>query len=227
MSSDGAGTSSGTVRACFTAAAEGFVSVVSSVSGVSSAGGDGRPGDAWARPGLGEWTVRDLVGHTSRALSTIEAYLADPADPPDEIVLRDPVEYLLAVPRFPQGGAAIAERGRQAGAALGDDPAAAVRALASRVMGLVAGTADEAPVRLPLGGATLLAYLPTRTFELTVHSLDVARALSMGPPAVLATPVAACLELAAAVASRRGDGPAVLLALTGRGALPDDFSILS
>jgi hypothetical protein len=29
----------------------------------------------WAAPGLGEWTVLDLVGHTSRALTTVEDYL--------------------------------------------------------------------------------------------------------------------------------------------------------
>src|SRR5918995_2235197 len=29
------------------------------------------------RPALGEWTVRDLVGHTLRAVSTVEAYLTD------------------------------------------------------------------------------------------------------------------------------------------------------
>ena len=158
------------VRACFAAAAEGFVSGVGSVADA----GD----DVWTGPGLGEWTVRDLVGHTSRALSTIETYLADP---PDEIVVTDPVDYLLAVRQFPQGGAAIAERGRQAGAALGSDPPAAVAALASRVRALVAATPDEAPLRLVLGGATLVTYLPTRTFELTVHTLDLARPVGVAP----------------------------------------------
>src|SRR5215217_7053684 len=37
-------------------------------------------GDRWAEPGLGEWDVRALVGHTSRSLLTVEAYLARPAD---------------------------------------------------------------------------------------------------------------------------------------------------
>ena len=32
---------------------------------------DGR----WTEPGLGEWDVRSLVGHTSRALLTVETYL--------------------------------------------------------------------------------------------------------------------------------------------------------
>ncbi|MBM0259661.1 hypothetical protein JNW89_26115, partial [Micromonospora sp. 4G55] len=37
-------------------------------------------GDRWSRPGLGDWDVRALVGHTSRSLSTVEEYLARPAD---------------------------------------------------------------------------------------------------------------------------------------------------
>ena len=36
-------------------------------------------GDRWSRPGLGEWDVRALVGHTSRSLLTVEMYLARPA----------------------------------------------------------------------------------------------------------------------------------------------------
>ena len=37
-------------------------------------------GDRWEAPGLGEWSVRDLVGHTSRSFLTVEAYLGRPAD---------------------------------------------------------------------------------------------------------------------------------------------------
>ena len=37
---------------------------------------DGR----WDEPGLGEWSVRDLVGHTSRSFLTVESYLATPAE---------------------------------------------------------------------------------------------------------------------------------------------------
>src|SRR4051794_18749839 len=35
--------------------------------------------DQWAQPGLGVWTVRDLVGHGSRSLLTVETYLGRPA----------------------------------------------------------------------------------------------------------------------------------------------------
>ncbi len=39
-----------------------------------------RVGDRWAAPGLEEWDVRSLVGHASRSLLTVEAYLAAGAD---------------------------------------------------------------------------------------------------------------------------------------------------
>jgi hypothetical protein len=54
-------------RAAFTDAAEWFVRSVALV------------GDRWNRPGLGEWDVRGLVGHTSRSLLLVEACLARPA----------------------------------------------------------------------------------------------------------------------------------------------------
>src|SRR2546429_5795700 len=54
-------------RRAFTDAAEWFVRTAALV------------GDRWDRPGLGEWDVRALVGHTSRSLVTVETYLARPA----------------------------------------------------------------------------------------------------------------------------------------------------
>ena len=48
------------------------------------------PQDAWGGPGLGEWTLRDLVGHTSRSLVTVIDYLARPVA--DEVV---PVSILF------------------------------------------------------------------------------------------------------------------------------------
>lgn len=75
----------------------------------------------WNQSALGVWTVRDLVGHTSRALLTVESYLgptlqARTADLPDAVAYFDAAAAALADP------AAVAERGRQAGATLGDAP---------------------------------------------------------------------------------------------------------
>lgn len=200
------------VRACFAAATEGFLAAVSQV-----------PDDKWDAPGLGEWTVRQLVGHTARAFSTVGTYLSTP---PTEITVHDPRQYLQALRTSLADHAAVAARGREAGAALGEDPKAAVRALAERVGALVAKTPDDAPLAMALGGTTLLAYLPTRTFELTVHTLDLVTALGVEVPAVLDAPIAASTTLLVSSAAGGPDGVTLLMALTGRRSLPAGFSLV-
>ena len=180
--------------------------------------------EQWDRPGLGVWTVRDLVGHTTRALLTVESYLEQPA--PDTIGLETATDYWLAALASPYAvPEQVAERGRQAGAALGPDPLAAVRQAVERVLPLVARTDDAQLLATPFGGMRLRDYLSTRAFELVVHSLDLATALGqpLEPPA---ESLSEALALAASLAARRGSGPAVLLALTGRASLPAGFSLL-
>ena len=74
-------------------------------------------GTRWEQPGLGEWDVRALVGHAGRALLTVEAYLDRPAEA---------MEVSSAAANFHGArsvvdGADVAERGRDAGRALGPD----------------------------------------------------------------------------------------------------------
>jgi hypothetical protein len=87
-------------------------------------------------------------------------------------------------------------------------------------------TADgEQLVQSAAGGMRLSAWLATRTFELTVHTLDIAAATGIAAastPRALAD--AACL--AARIAATVGTGETVLRALTGRGTLPNGFSVL-
>lgn len=202
------------VRADYRQAAEGFLALVSSLGP-----------DDWTTPALGTWTVRDLVGHTARALLTVEAYL-DPVRTTEQPSVADAAGYLRAAAAALADPAAVAERGRQAGAALGDQPSEAVAAITQRVLPLVDGSRDDALVTTPVGTMTLVGYLPTRTFELIVHSLDLAAATGAGTPAALAGPLPGCLQLAARLAAEQGHGAPVLLALTGRRALPDGFSVL-
>jgi uncharacterized protein (TIGR03083 family) len=202
------------VRQRFRDAAGAFVDVLAAVSE-----------EGWTEPGLGVWSVRDLAGHTSRALVTVENYL-DPATTADEPALSDAVDYFRAAASGLADADAIAERGRQAGAALGDDPHATVAALAERVLALVDSSPDDALVTSPMGTITLVAYLPTRTFELAVHTLDLAAATGLAVPAALAAPMRASLHLAADLADVRRSTADVLLALTGRRPLPQGFSIL-
>lgn len=204
--------SEGSVSDVFERAASGFVEAVSSL----------RDAD-WSRPALGEWDVRALVGH-SRALSTVDTYLANGGGAPQ---LDDPIEYFLAVladPTDPERrarlDAAVAERGQQAGAELGENPARAVTQLAERVGTLVRASAADAPVATPAGTMTLSTYLPTRSFELTVHTLDLTRAVDLPTPAVLGPPMSAACELAGRLAARRSNVADILLGVVGRDVPP-------
>jgi uncharacterized protein (TIGR03083 family) len=183
---------------------------------------DRLPADGWERPGLGVWDVRALTGHASRSLITVSTYIRRPAAVE---ALASPEEYYaLAASISAADSGAVEQRGRDAGAALGDDPAAAVRELAEAAIADV--DRDDDPLIETIGGGMRLsAYLPTRSFELVVHSLDLAEATGVeytapGPALVEA------LELAARIANARGDGARVLRALTGRTGLPEAFSVV-
>ncbi len=196
-------------RAAFRAASAWFLTTVDGV------------GDRWSEPGLGEWTVRDLVGHTSRSLVTVETYLAAE---PGEVTVASALDYYLAI-REASTGPAVAERGRQAGAAMGADPVGFLAGLAERVLAKVESAADDAFVATIAGGMRLIDYLPTRTFELVVHTADLAAALDApsDPPAEAAD---SALHLAAQLAREHGAAVDVLLALTGRRPLPAGFTLV-
>lgn len=175
-------------------------------------------------PGLGDWDLRALIGHTSRSLVTVSTYLRTPAETAD---LADAVEYYAAVREFlaNAGGDDVTERGVQAGRALGDDPAAEVDRLAAQVLSDLDGVGD--PIIKVFGGygIRLSDYLDTRVFELVVHSLDISRAT--GVPADLPRDaLRSATLLAASTAVHFGDGEALLLVLTGRASLPAGFSVV-
>jgi uncharacterized protein (TIGR03083 family) len=178
-------------------------------------------GDRWDRPGLGEWDVRALVGHTSRALLTVETYLARPAAAVDLTSAPDYFRAISAAAAAP----AVAARGRDAGTALGSDPAAAVAEIAERVLALVDTQDGTEVVATIAGGMRLGDYLPTRTFELTVHTADLATALGL-PLDVPATAAAQALHIVADLALTGGLAGPLLLAATGRPGLPAGFSVL-
>jgi uncharacterized protein (TIGR03083 family) len=182
------------------------------------------PASAWDGPGLGEWDLRSLVGHASRSLITVSTYLQQPADHED---IHTPQEYYVRVNPAALGLApeGVLERGRQAGRDLGDDPAATVDGLMSRVLDELGGAGDPLISVIGGGGIRLHTYLPTRTFELAVHGLDIARAvgISYTPPADV---LEVATVLAARIAASEGHGETVLLALTGRTELPSPFSVV-
>lgn len=178
-------------------------------------------GDRWADPGLGEWDLRSLVGHTSRALLTVESYLARPAS---SVAVPSAVGYFVAT-RSLAAGPDVAARVRDAGAALGADPAAAVAAVVARVVPLVEGCTGDEVIETIAGGMRLVDYLPTRTFELVAHTTDLAAALEVAPD-VPARPALQALTLASALAVEAGASGPLLRAVLGRTGLPAGFTVL-
>jgi len=181
----------------------------------------GQVGDRWDAPGLGEWDLRALVGHASRSLLTVETYLARPA-PDAEVPSAE--AYYTAIQTLTTGPA-VTQRGRDAGAALGDDPAAAVGVVAARVVPLVERADGSELLTTLAGGMRLRDYLPTRVLELAVHGADIAVALGLAPD-VPASTGAGALALVAALAAAQGRSGPLLLATTGRRGLPPGFSVL-
>jgi uncharacterized protein (TIGR03083 family) len=182
------------------------------------------PASGWDGPGLGDWDLRALVGHASRSLITVSTYLTTTASRED---VTSPHDYYAKIRGYASnaGSAAIIERGRQAGRDLGPDPAATVDALLDKALGDLDGVDD--PLIAVIGGLgiRLSNYLPTRTFELAVHGLDIVRASGVEfslPDEVLDQ----ATVLAARVATAIGQATPVLLALTGRSTLPDPFSVV-
>jgi uncharacterized protein (TIGR03083 family) len=178
-------------------------------------------GDRWDRPGLGEWDVRALVGHTSRSLLTVEMYLARPAG---TVEVASAGDYFRAT-RAAAADPAVAARGRDAGSALGSDPAAAVAEIAGRVLPLVDTRDGMELVTTIAGGMRLADYLPTRTFELAVHTADLATALGV-PLDVPATAATQALRVVTDVAVAGGRAGSLLLLATGRQGVPAGFSVL-
>lgn len=168
------------------------------------------------QPGLGEWSVRALIGHTGRAITTVTDYLGATGTPAATVL-----DYYRLAPSW--DAAAIAQRGRDAAAALGDHPVAALAAAATPVRTAVSVAADQAPLRTPVGVMALEEYLPTRTFELTVHTCDLAVALGLPPVPPLGPATSALRILGQAAGPRLGT---VLLSLTGRRQLPAGFTLL-
>lgn len=147
------------------------------------------PGEAWTRPALGEWDLSQLVAHLVGCVSRISAYLDEPVSGP---VAVDRVAYWRYDADAESPG--IARRAVQRAAQVDAETLPALfaegwRAAAERASGLPADhvlTTFRGPMRLD-------EYLATRVLEVTVHHIDVRRALDL-PPA--STPAAARITMA-------------------------------
>lgn len=172
----------------------------------------------WELPGLGVWSVRELTAHTLRAFTTIEKYVA--AEPTVDRLITDAADYYRIILSDPNIHSAVAQRGRDAGTRL-TDPVGESEATAQRVLALVASTADDDVVETLVGQMMFIEYLATRAAELAIHNLDLQRAT--GQP--LALPIATS-SMVVGLMAELAEPLTLLSALTGRGSLPSDYSVL-
>ena len=139
--------------------------------------------DAWRGPGLGSWTMTQLVAHMVRGASRIDQYLDQPVDGP---VAADRITYWHGVA---DEAAAVAQRAVTE--AEGVDPATLPARFATAWHRSV-DRAQQLPadhvVATLRGPMRLDEYTATRVVEMAVHHTDVARALSVPP---VMTPAAA------------------------------------
>ncbi|SMO45086.1 maleylpyruvate isomerase N-terminal domain-containing protein [Propioniciclava tarda] len=202
-----------TAEAWFTDATQGVLELVEQI-----------PAGTWDVPGLGDWTLRELVAHTGRSWTLLGTYLAEPT--PGAVGVGTAASYVARGLVQPGIHAGVLARGREDALGLGDDPATTLRGFAAEAMALVAATPPGrlVPTRicpLPLG-----EFVKTRAFELTVHGLDIARAAGLPIPEALDRATGPALALASEIAAERGLAAPLLLAAAGREPLPAGFTLL-
>ena len=198
------------VRETFEEAARTFVNLVQRI-----------PQGRWDGPGLGEWNLRALVGHTSRSLVTVETYLGQPVETEE---VPGPAAYYVGIAGIDHAG--VVGRGVAAGQALGENPAQFVADLAERVLAQV-DNAGNPLIHTAAGGMYLESYLSTRTLELVVHSLDLAAAVpDIEQPEFSDQLLGEVARVAATAGVLLGHGVEMMLAFTGRGTLSPGFSVV-
>ena len=198
------------VRETFEEAARTFVNLIQRI-----------PQGRWDGPGLGEWNLRALVGHTSRSLVTVETYLGQPVETEE---VPGPAAYYVGIAGIDHAG--VVGRGVAAGQALGENPAQFVADLAERVLAQV-DNAGNPLIHTAAGGMHLESYLSTRTLELVVHSLDIAAAVpDIEQPEFSDQLLGEVARVAATAGVLLGHGVEMMLAFTGRGTLSPGFSVV-
>lgn len=179
--------------------------------------------DQWDAPGLGEWTVRSLVGHTSRAITLVNEYAS--VDPSSADML-DAMGYYRAALAGHGVHSSVAQRGVAAGVALGTDPAEAVRLLVQQISAMLQDPSTRpSSFTTPMGTVGYQQYLRTRVLELVAHGDDLARAIGITELPVKPDTRRMVLGLITDVVVARGDGSVVTAALLGRTALPAGYSM--
>lgn len=167
----------------------------------------------WGGPGIGEWSVLELVAHTNRVYRTLLDYIEGPVKDPTPIASAP--EYFRIVLAEQTPHLHIADRGREEGASYrGRDPMMITEDLAARAMKMVEAAPADTVMHLFVGEMVLPQYLATRIVELVVHGLDLAAAIGLptDPPREAST---VALSVLAALAGP-GDLSALVRLLSGR-----------
>lgn len=167
--------------------------------------------DGWDRPGLGEWTVRELVAHADRAYRTVIDYLTGETVDPTPIATA--AEYFRIVLAEETPHVHIAARAKRE-ATTHEDWVVATDELALHCEKLIVDTPGDAICHLMVGEMELAQYLATRVVELVVHGMDLADAIGLEvnpPPASAQVVVQVLLDLAGEAGMAHG-----IRALTGR-----------
>jgi hypothetical protein len=179
----------------------------------------------WAAPGLGEWDVRELAVHTTRAWSTIISY----ADVPAPLTLRSASEYYRAVLGSDPGvHQQVSERAKAQARELAEPVPAVARRLFQEAENVLERTPADHVLGTLAGGIRLVDYLPTRVVELVVHGIDLCTATGRAPGVPLDA-LELTLEVLVDLASERPervDPVHLVRALTGRAPLPGDYDVL-
>jgi len=201
------------------------------------------PADRLDGPGLGEWTLRELIGHTvSSALEQVPAVLGTASSPalrspslpgataaqrggPQAVNVEAPEGYFAFIRDVPADVYAAAVAASSDDARRAVDLLDAVGELAGRATQALAGAGDDDVVTTPIGGMRVRDWLPTRTFELVVHGNDVSAAAGV-PAGFDPAAVSEATLLAVRIAVALGEAPTVLSALTGRSPLPEKYSVV-
>jgi uncharacterized protein (TIGR03083 family) len=192
------------VRAAFHEATEAFVETVAAIGP-----------EHLDAPGLGEWTVVELLAHTCRAFTTMASYVAT-APRPDAPTIDTAADYYrLALGTNPDVHADVAARARADVASLGPDPVLGALELARHGLAVLHRTPDEHPCATFVGTMRFAAYLPTRLVEVVVHTRDLQRATGQLRPI---PPVArtVVLQVLRELTERVADPDALVDVLTGR-----------
>ncbi|HEY8340751.1 MAG TPA: maleylpyruvate isomerase family mycothiol-dependent enzyme [Egibacteraceae bacterium] len=139
------------------------------------------PADAWSLPGLGEWSVSELVAHMVRGVGRIAAYL----DATDGAAAREPVACdRIGYWRFDLVAEAPAVAARARAEAADVDPATWPTRFAEawrRSADRAEAAGPEAPIRALRGVMRLADYTATRVLEAVVHHMDLRTALGQPP----------------------------------------------